>query len=1542
MALQCFNHSNQNPFELSHRVYEAKGPELDAAETFDGAAEKKRATVSEQINAAELSEGVVGKLNEALAKAPEEELDLWLQNIEQAMELLQQLDTLFAEHADNPAMMRGLKAVAERRTAILSKIGLTLSDLEELKALNEMAEEKLDLMEAHLIQDPSKIKELKEHALSFVRRADSDKPLSMETGIPRGVPLIFDFKNPLNGSINTFAQRYITLADAMKALGVENLSLKKQSSRDRKTAYLWADRGDNGEAHSVPNDGTHTASRDTYLPVVEGDSFILEAAPVKAKAEPVGPVTLNVSETKTPSLMDMPAPVDGAVTGIPRGALGYRNSTWEQQMDTLGAPQVSPTLTMSVEAAGEDYASLVGKKVTLPKELRQTFRKENSWEEIRNLKYKDQGGEKVYEAVNYLAERRTKDGLDIDNKGMWESMFGIGNGTLTFEQVVRAAYGINIGDKRFNNPGKWLVEEYEKSSGAKKAEYGKVLEAADTILTYLPKLKDSGVTADSYEQLRASEIPEGMKEASSYTDTYLYDSESAMPLVDLNIMQRVVLAIRGDERPHIGEDNWLDKASREGTRASRKYNQGEVQILSQAEAYDKLMETGSVVDYVEEVNRLMDLGAGQVAALEGRAVTPEHITVDDVLEGNEPSTEQKKAIHYGMALEAAQKLGIYQEAREASLTPEEREERARQQSVGNVYGSGFAAAGVDVGAGDLNPGMGAGLAGNVNVAPGLTLDAGATGGITYLGDDQWATDADLRFGAKWRSKRLGKNNRWQVGAGVHGGVDLQDGSLGVDANGYVSYDVTKDSVWAAKLGARAEVGTDAAGVTGEVELGLERDFERQFQVYLTEYKEKNADEITKYKTKAYEAIDASPYDAATKAALKQASDGLIDQHVQEAAMESWTKGFRQIKLAGFGVAAGADLNLKKFLKNGLRIGPFVTIAFGFRSTTLYVETPTAVGGDESPDIAEFIPVDSDMVAVELPVSELYIGGAAERQEAIARASSKIEAARDARDAALADTMQLSTVEGVPYNKVDFPGLDGHVKLYVDGDIEAITDGGANYLNFALDSNLSIFIDETDSAQSRAGSYEIYISTDPAATRESIRAASETHLEWIQTASGTIGSSRIVDQTDDSNFYMLTDAVAAGIESKDKDPESYVDEVTREDLLRQTAARDATLFDEYSEADFRLAAEVGTELIARGFNYDDLALNLRDAEITEAIKAIYIEKGLDESMINIDRIYMARQHAMEVGRPKNLEVPIEWNSDAFENLAGAASKLYTDYMTGNREAIEGGGLSGTLPAGSEFYISVSHQGVARGEALLLGYYDQRLHGNILAQVEWDSSDPDSTLRALGAPLTDENREGVRQVAKAIRSQAWPESPFNTLEAASFEKAKYTIAGELLLTNALELYGAEKGAKLRAIAAGTDSDPTLEVEFLNDVQELLTQHTTMVGATPVTMEMEVRSGLYEKCYNLVISRNFRLNYQKPQEKKPEIKVERRERNVGLREEQAFTYKQVEATIGIPTVEEKGGRVKSDEEGDGLQDEGADEGDTLSGEEEESSGPGDHPTI
>lgn len=1543
MALRCFKHSTQNPFESFHRVFEAKGPEMDSAEPFEGAEGKKREMVAKQIDASELSESAVGKLNEALAKAPEDTLDLWLQNIEQVIELLQQLDTLFAEHADNPAMVRGLKAVAERRAAILGQIGLTLSDIEELRALNEMAEDKIALMEAHLIQDPSKIKELKEHALSFIRRADSTKPLSMESDIPWGVPLVFDFKNPANGSINAFAQKNITLADAMKALGVEELSFRKKGSRTSNTAHLWSDRGVYGEAHSVPNDGAHTATKETYMPVLEGDSFILEAAPTLAKVEAAKPVQLNVSASNTPSLLDMPVPVDGTMTGIPRGAMGFRGQTWDQQMDLYGAPLASPTMTVGVEATGEDYSSLVGTKVTLPKELRDTFRKENAWEEIRNLKYKDQGGDKVYEAVNYLAERRTKDGQDIDNKGMWESMFGIGTGTLTFEQIARAAYGINIGDKRYNNPGKWLVAEYEKSSGTQKAEYGKVLNAADTILTYLPKLKDSGVTADSYEALLASDIPEEMKNASSYTDNFLYDKESAMPLVDLNIMQRVVLAIRGDERPHIGEDNWLEKASREGTRASRKYNQGEVQIISQAEAYDNLMETGSVEAYVEEVNRLMDLGVGQVAAMERRDVSPAHITVEDVNNGVEPNTDQKKAIHYGMALEAAQKLGLYQAAREASLTPEEREARARQQAVGNVYGSGFAAAGVDIGnGGDLNPGVGGGLAGNLNVAPGLTVDAGVTGGLSYTGEEL-ATDADLRFGAKWRSKRLGKNRRWQVGAGVHGGVDLQDGSVGVDANGYVSYDVTKDSVWAAKLGVRAEVGTDAAGASGEVELGMERDFDRQFQVFLGEYKEKNAAQIAEYKTKAHEAIDASPYDAATKTALKQASDALIDRHVEEAALEAWTKGFRQIKLAGFGVAAGADLNLKKFLKNGLRIGPFVTIAFGFRSTTLYVETPTAVGGGESPDIADYIPVDSDMVAVTLPESELYIGGAAERQEAIARASTKIEAARNARDAALAETMQLSPVEGVPYNEVYFPGLEGHVKLYIDGDIEAMTDGGANYLNVGLESNMSIFIDETKSAQTRGNTYEIYISTNPEATRESIKAASETHLEWIQTPGGTIGSSRIVNQTDDSSFYTLAGAMDAGVRAKDRDPASYVDEVTREDLLRQTAARDSTLFDEYSEADFLLAEKVGAELIASGFKYDDFALGNKDAEITAAIKAIYISNGLEEAKINIDRIYMARQHAMELGRPSNLEVPMEWNSDAFEKLAGTASHLYTDYMTSNRETIEKGGLNGALPVGSEFYISVSNKGVARGEALLLGYYDQRLHGNILAQVEWDSSDPDSTLRTLGAPLTEENRKGVIAVAEAIRSQAWPESPFNTLEEASFEKAKYTIAGELLLTNAEELYGAEKGAKLRAIAAGTSSsDPVLEAEFLADVAELLTTHTTMVGETPVIMEMEVRSGLYEKCYNLVISRNFRLNYQKPQEKAPEITVERRERYVGLREEEAIDYHTVEVTAGIPTVEKKTSKKDEDEEGDGLQDEGGDEGDQLSGEEEESSDPGDHPSI
>lgn len=1531
MAISCFNHGFQNPFVNSKRVSEHSSPE-----TMGGTGEQaeteaaKREAIRAEFENEKLLPDTVTKLNEALAKAPKEELDMWLSNISRAMEEIVLIDALLAKYSENRPMQAALVAVYEARNEILGKLKLTMDDIRVLGDLQEMAEQRVDLLEAHLIQDPSKVSEVKDQALSFVRKADTKDRISTADNAIQGIPYIFDFINPLNGKLNTFAQRNITLADVMKALGVNSLRLKKKGVREPVTAYLWPDKGAHGEAHSVPNDGSATASKTTYLPVLEGDSFTLAKTEVPKVA--TAPTVAPVQATSSVDLRSMPRPTPGP-DGVPRGALGYRMSEEEQ------LAMVAPNLTVGTvapEVVSEDFSDLKDKKITIPKELRKTLNKENPWQEIENLKYKDNGGAKVYEAVNYLAERRSKDGLDTDNRTMWESLFGFNNNTVSFNEIVRAAYNINIGDSRFNKPGEWLLKEHEKSTGAKKAEYGEVLKAADTILEHLPKLKDSGITAETYREMREAGLPPEMAAASQYTDEYLFDKDSLAAPVKLNVFQAISFWGRPEDRPVVTQDNWLDQ-TRAPSKEARRLNQGEIEIVSQGEAYDTLMAAGTPEAYLRELNRYRIMGEGQINAManlnglrginvDETEIHTEPITSLDV----EPTAEQKKAIHYGVMLEAAEKLRIYQDA-EAQLSAEEREER-NYRSTGDVYGTGSLGASMDIPVGDdANVGGTGALAARANVLPGTTVDAGGVFSV-WDGGEEVATDLDARAVLSWKSRRFGKNRRWRAGAGVHGEVDIPDGHLGADANAYVMYDLKQDGPTAAKLGVNAGVSQDEGASVG-AELGLEVDFDRLYLLRLAEFKEKNAGVIAAAKAEARATIDASDYDPAAKEALKQASDAHIDMLVEQGVMLDWTQLSKQIKLAGGGVQVGAKLTLRNFLKNGVRVGPFITFAFGFKPTTYYVEASSTGGrADGSVDTSAWIADDADMIQVDLPVAELYIGGEAERAEAIERAQVKIDAAREARNEGLKETMSFSRVAGVPYDKVDFKNLPGHVQLFVDprSDIEMITDGSNNFLNTALENNLHIFIDTTDSSQPGQDQYTIYISDQADATPESIAAASTSHLEWFQQLNGNINNSRIVGEADSENFYTLAAANAAGLESKDKDAEDYVDQLTHEDLVRQTHARNATLFDEYEPNDFTLAETVGAELIANGIDYDTLALGNDDARIMAEIKKLYLAHGLDESEINIDRIYMARQHAMEVGRPKNLEVPIEWNSEAVMNIDSAGGKLYADFMARNKEAIEAGGLRNNLPAGSEFYISVSHKGVARGEALLLGYYDARLHGDILAQVEWDDKNPAATLAAMGIEDTPANRQAVIDMKKAIEEQAWPTSPFNTLSDASFEKAKYTIAGELLITNAIELYGAEKGQRLREMAAGNLTDAELEAEFLVDVQELLSDaHHTMVGETPVTMDMEIRSGLYEKCFNLVVSRNFRLNYQPPQKKHPEIKVDRRSRQEGLRVRQGFEHKQVEITTGLPSFETKTSKVDADQTGDGYEGEAAEAGDTEDGD-------------
>lgn len=1549
MAIHCRNHGFLDPFENSFRVYDAQVPEVGTSEKLDS----KRVEAEKKITEAkDLLPETVSKLNGILEKLAPEEMDAFLDNLDIAILEFSHIERLNKEVS--PKMQAALKTVFAERNKVLADYKLTEEDIEALSKVREDMQDRIELMEAHFVQSTEKVGEIKMQALKFVRKAGSNKPLLRPGDIEPGAAYIFDFRNPSTGQINTFAQRNITLADAMRALKLSEVQLKKRTSSKLIPAYLWPDRGAYGEAHSVkPGEGT--ASDQNYLAVIEGDSFIPavekpEPRPAVAQSAPNDTV---VQGEGISSVTGRPRPVDGSDAGIPHGALGYRES-FEDEMER-GAPDAPISVTASPEVVSKDYSNLLGKKATIPADLRD----ENSWEQIQNLKYKAQGGDEVYKAIVTLAEIRTAEGLNTDNRTMWEEIFGLGPKTVNFNELVRAAYNIQLFDKRYDKPGEWLIKEYGSATGERKKTMKMVLDAGETILTKLPNLKDSGISEQAYLEAREAGISPEMAGVSKYTDDYLFDRESLGPPVQLSTFQSIGFWLSGKDRPVVTPDNWLDPVA-VGRKKGEAPNYGEIEVISQSRAYAKLMATGSPEAYVEALSKYRIMGEIQINAMAGLGGTPgikvdekeihtAPITLPDVNSGKVPNEDQQKAIHYGMMLEAAKELRLYQDAEEV-VSQEEKERRAYNRT-GDVYGTGFVGASTDLPAesfDDMNVGGSAGLSARAKVLPGTTADLGLEGSLWDDGDkkpDTVGTDLDVRTGLTWESRRYGKHKRGRVGGGVHGSYDLLDGGLGVDANVYAKHDLDKHGVWAAKAGAGAELNT-VDGASFEAELGVEQDMGRLYEQRLREFKEKHGEDIEAAKSAARTKIDeAEGIDEASKEALKQASDAYIDMLVEQGVMKDWTRLTKQLKFAGAGVKVGGSLNLKKLFKNGVRIGPFITFAFGFKPTTFYVKPVSESGPGGSVDASEMIPEDSEMIEIRLPEEVLYTGGEAEKAEAIERATEKWTAATEARNAGLKDHVELTRAADLPYDKMNFKNLDGIVKLYVDpnSDIEVITDGHAdNYLNIALENNLHIEILEYRSSQGGPTEYEIYLS-EGGATPQDIRSSSEAYLTWIQQQSGAVtGSTNIIRKNEGvppKNIYTLPEASAAGLETRNKNPEDLVEEVTYDELVLREGARDATLFDEYSEADFARASRVGKELINSGVDYDSLALGKRDEEINKKIVELYAQDSdpLTADKVTIDHIYMARQHAMEVNRPHNVDMPIEWNADAFELFAGEASKLYNDYLSDNKEAIEKGGLRGTFPEGSEFYISISHKGVAQGEALLLGYYDKRLHGDILAPIEWSAQNPDATLEALGmnvASLSTEDhekmKESVIKVAKLIETnngKGWPPSPFNTLSEATFEKAKYTIAGELLLTNAEALYGTERGRKLRDMAMGGEKDTALEAEFLQDVQELLSDtHKTMVGETPVILQMEVRSGLYEKCLNLTISRNFLIKFQPPVEKPATVTVERKSTEEGLRPEQAFTNKVVEVGIGLPSIDSKTTKVNANEGGSSSQDDQQDPDDSI----------------
>lgn len=1515
MALRCYQIGFENPFEKKavwHVVSPTEGPDR-AAEA------EKRAEAKEKIDQSRLIPESVKKLNDILAKAPKEKIDVFLDTLDDAISEMNAIERMTKTLKLSPEMVKALWANFNDH---YSDFEMSKEDMFALSRVRADVSERIALMDQHTVDNPEA---LKKDALLFLK--ESNTYLKTNSPLVLGKTYSADFKNPSTGAINTFAQAKLTWGDVFSAAGITKAEIT-QGSR-KVIAYLWND-GNTYNREQKTDEVPPGSKSDLYVKLLESYKIKPleeeEAAPLVAETSTQAPAAapaITVSGEGISTVTGRPTPSEHE-DNRPGSAAGLRD-TWQSEMDrevpptpsaSIAAPANMPDMPLSAEALAEtsDYSSLLTENAKLPAH----FRGEDSYEQIQQMQYL-QYGQKIYGAIEKMATTKTALGVPTDNRNMWEAIRGgvIGGGgryEVQFNEIARAFYNIGIGHPGFNKPGQWVLDQYKNATGDQKKTYEAFLDASKDLLTYLPEAEKTGVSANEYKEGRRAELTGEMKEASTYTDSFLFDKDSYGPPVHLNVFQTISYGLKGKDRPVITADNWLDEAASHRREGEAK-NYGEIEIISQSHAYDKLMGTGSPEKYVAALNRYRTEGEAEINALaavgglRGIKLDVHEIHTDpfdpEEMKHWEPTKDQIQAVHYGMMMEAAKELHLYQAA-EQRMTQEEKDKVAYDHT-GEIQGVGGVIASAGIDENGLNtPGAGGQIGAKLKVAPGTNVDAGLYGAQFSNGQ----TQAGLSVGATFDTERFGKEGRSQAGVGVHATADILSGDVGVNTNAYIEHDLNAAGTVALRGGLDASAGT--GGLYAGADVGAERDLSRVYEQRLKDFKEKFGDEIQGAKDQVRAAIEKNDKILPTdKEALKLASDSYIDMIVEKGVMQDYTRLSKQLKLIGGGFKVGVGYSPKEGTF-GVRAGPYITFAFGFRPVTLYVKPPMESGvlgsldAESTGGAGDWVPEGSTVVVIPIPDKVLWMGDEEAETAAKAKAGAALDQAYEARNTGLKDYATL-TPDG-HFSRLDFKNLDGTVRLYMDpkSDMELIQSRDQVDLNMGVNKNLNLQIRAYGAGQGGNNITEVFLSDDMNATPEEIKGASNAFVTWTQWPDGKTGNRSItrLSKTEAAQkIYTAAEAEAAltggDLELRGLSPDHVAEmtrEVRREEVARQATARDGALFDEYDQADKDLAKKIGESLITNGIDYDSLTLGNRDEEINDKIVHLYLAENFPSEKINTDRIYMARQYAMELARPAHKEVPIEWNENAFEQIAGEASKLYSKYMEANTERIKSGEMNGTIPEGSEFQITISHDGQMR---VIEGYYDESLHGAIQAPIEWNKADPKSTLDALGAEDTPENRAGVTHVADVIAELEWKETPYNSLPEATFDKAIYTVAGELLLSNAVDLYGAEKAETLRKMAIGEETNPTIEAEFVKNVQDLLFNGQTMVDGTPAIVETKFHSGLYEKCMNLVLGKSLTLKFVKPAAKEIQVKATRERMETGLKGEQTMTYTRAEVGIGIPTV-------------------------------------------
>lgn len=1259
---------------------------------------------------------------------------------------------------------------------------------------------------------------------------------------------------------------------------------------------------------------------------------------------------------------------------IPEGGLLYHEPGTEYVGDLQAAPV--PTLNdpldldtdVPEEVPDVRLVDLLGKSVNVP----QHFRGETSYEAIEKIKTL-RGGQMIYDAIRMLAAiHRKHNNALMDNRTLWETLRGGmlkggGRYEIQFDEIAKAVYGKN--EKKLT----------ESLSYFKEFKF-----AANTLLESLDKAEETSADVDSYKSLRESIVYTGEQAYMAHVAEAIFDRNSYGPPISLNAFQAIVYALERKKRPEVNEDNWLTPAAR---RQGEFKSYGETEVISHTAVFDKLMKTETVNAFVKEMNLYLQLGEDhlnrQAALGFGKKVDVPTFTAEQIQDlAFSPNADQIACVRHGAMIVAASELAVYQTRETASSRPgsaptsaeagaeaapegvpgaspeavpegispvaaemahkaalgegltEEQEKQLAEQAHQALQGfiSGYVATHDLQNLNDWNS-YSAGVAAGVHIPLwehfklGFTL-VGQTVVPHIIGK------ADITY----ESGRFGKNDRMRLKA--YGGLSASKEGVGPHGGLEFKWDLKKGGPWALDAGIHASIYAAAAN------LGVERDLGRVLEKRIENFKEKHP-EMEGELAKAYASIDALDVSAAQKEALKQGAREYMDYQIAYGVTRDYAKWYKQIKFAGAGLCGAAGW------KGGLAAGVYVKFGVGFRPVTFYVpplETPEQLRYSARtglPSVLENAPLpEADWVKLEVTDHILQLDDES-NESALARADANAVQSLEAMQAGVHEDVLLT--RGDRFTDFELKNVNGNVRLYVDGKsgIETVVDDPENImLNLDRDDHLLVRILEIPAAQGTDNMVIASITNDPAATLDDVISRSPSYIQWNQVSNGKKRPNSIVPNPAGSgdNLIMTRPEIEAKIVGGSIQLGDLAKEGVQEhlrtarfsDLEALAGVREARLFAELSEDDRNKADRVAAKLIGSGIDYDRLATRGRNAEVNQKIIKLYAADGIPNP--SVDHIYLARQYAMEKTRPAYDQIPLGWNERAFQKLAGEFSKIATDYFKKHKQEIVNGTLKGEFPEGTEFYIYINESGEMK---VLQGYYDEKVHGDMMAPLRWNAKNPKETLGAMGLADTVNNRKSVEKIASAIEALEWETTPYNSKEITDFQGAMDTMTGAMLLSSADELYGKTDADALRQMFRdGKDTlNPALAQEFTEDIKELLADGTTVVRQTPVLLEWETRSGLYKRCFNLVVGRNPVLKFIPPGKIPVQSASTREKVSSGMAPKMRVKYTEV-VVAPMPTVKPITPKARADEEGGGYQGESADEGDTETGEDPSSQG--EHPTI